>query len=414
MRWFLVLQMVWGPYLPLAAHAQTVIPEKQVLQLFVDKALDDLLPRLQSAKNATDWEELLPPLAKKDREFARAELAKIKKAIKFKRLNRGLSYEYGGRKFTVVMEDLHTRRVRFNNGIEFVYQPNNPLKVQIEVLARALDTEHASVMDWILPKAHALDPFTMAVVMGIIGLLLNNALNQPLNDYFGNVLYEKYREWKCKDKTRETAYTDFTLCQKYFDWKDAVQKEQRMPDKVEGPTIKPNTTTDLKDIKKLCSSATDPDYYNEAVSADNKIRNSIRVKFKGKKVTKILFNSTSKPDWAHSAQETHLIFELDENGGLLKVIDGETNQVLATADKSAIGKMTIAQLQENEDILKKVAALWDTAKSFVKTCNSENSLSVKADLPGNLPLEDVSKTAVIPPSVPTTKQLTSPATTVTK
>jgi hypothetical protein len=390
---------------PVPAAADGVWSDAYFRQYVASKALDQLMPQLKGTKTRADLEKLLPKdLAVRDLETIRKNLRG--KITKFTRLNRGLAFELSGKKYTIVVEDPQTMRMRINGKADFTFMPGNPLEIQAEVLSKALEKSETSMLDLLLPKAHAIMGFDDLIYLTVISIIFTGAMNKVVEAIFGDGLLEYAKDWWCDGKTEATGPATAKFCASIFKWRAEHLKDKQVPTAKDAPADNEGLVK-KSEVKEQCKKSGSDAIVNETTSADKKKRTVTTIKFEKDKPKQVIFEISIQMNPRDKQLTQKIVLDLDDTRSIKEARDG-TGKVLATSDKTAIGTMNATQVSKNAKLLDETNKLLKPAIEIVEGCNlaADKAIAKAAGEPATALASEVAviesaPMAPVVPSVPT-------------
>lgn len=387
-RWMLSVQLaLFTSLAPLPASAEPSLSPQLLQQIIVGSMLDMAFAKLGKIHSVAEFESWLSAsFNKADMVTLHERLKLVKQLPKFERLNRGIAWTDQSDRFTIVFENIFTGQVRVNDHIEWTYHRGNSLKVQLEVLERALSKSKVSLIDFVLPKAEA---WIIPLTMLIVGVGLTVLVQKPSEDIIGNYYYQKRKAAWCEPREVKSSFEDSVYCKDYFAWKAANKSEVELP---KSGTVPEGKALDEKvTVTPKCRTASNPDIVIDAASQDKKIVTRRTIEFgddnKPNKVIEEVINPPSK---------VKVTYKLNGSGGVDVVEDGHSLYLSRLkVDQSRMDNEKFKQLDALELNLLPVIAV-------IKSCDekSKATLTNAASAPGSLLATSVEQLAEKTPTSP--------------
>lgn len=181
-----------------------------------------MFDELQRANSADKFQSsVLSLFPTRDHDFVKTATKMVKWPLKVIRLNRGFTLEQNGERISLTIENLSERRYKINDRIDWIYQRNNPLQVQAEVLSRALE-KNASIFDFFMNRAHA-GALGEAVKILFMALVLSGIVTPSINDSVMTYWRPAYKAGYCKGTPRESSFENYKYCEEYYKWEDTIR-----------------------------------------------------------------------------------------------------------------------------------------------------------------------------------------------
>jgi hypothetical protein len=201
-----------------AVSADDVKFDRELNHVIINLVLDVVFADLAKVRTGKDFERLfVSRLSPRDRQPMARLVRGIEEFPKFQRLNRGFSYQYGGKKMEFVIEDaLHGRFTL--NGQNWVYDSSAPLEMQIDILKRRLEKKEASFFHLLFPEANAIEPVSTLLVGIAIGGIVIPLVGYIAYEFFGSPIKTHVLEMRCGSEDPNTLDPKIQIkCKEWFD-----------------------------------------------------------------------------------------------------------------------------------------------------------------------------------------------------
>lgn len=191
--------------------------------MLVQARLDQLFGAIARSKNAEDfYNSVSANFSPRDRAFAKKSIKALKWPIKINRLNRGYAIELNNTKLTVSVESVTRRKYRFNDKVDWTYSPDNPLEIQLEVVARGLENKSASGFNPFFAEANAgflSELAKLCAAAAVFSGFVTPYLTEWTLKWYRPSKVEEY----CTSIERDVSYKDAEYCKDYYKWLDGIR-----------------------------------------------------------------------------------------------------------------------------------------------------------------------------------------------
>lgn len=359
---------------PVYADDGQITPPKIFHHMMVQTVLDRLIPQIASIKSAKDAEKVFLPLfpKAKDQETLRKTLRKIGVFPSPVRLNRGIGFRQDGRLYTITYTNLYRGQVQFNDKVNWTYQPNNPISIQLESIQRFLEKSEKKsvVMSLILPEVNAAAGW-IGVLIAIAGLFMGAAGNSSVQSYYIPLRTARYcieQEKKAQTLSLEEKFANAKYCEEFEKLKPQLLGTAT-PSVAALPTNQSSTPIE---VKSKCRKEGEDNQISEIKNIEKGITLKITTTFKGDDPVRIISESPNGMVIEYKLQDKKLV------SGLTKV---GTTEIFASRDPEYL--KTLASDKERADELDRMKAydadLKDMINPILLDCDNKAKATATAN-----------------------------------